>query len=50
MSDAERKSLLKKIKSARNRMHETAMKYGIGSTRTLEVSQELDLLINRWYK
>lgn len=42
--------LMEQIELTRIILHETSLLYGIGHVKVLEVSQELDVLINEFYK
>ena len=50
MSEAERQALAHQIKAAQQKMYFTADKFGLDSIEALEVSQELDLLINQYMR
>ena len=50
MSEAERQALSQQIEAGKSKMHATADKFGLDSIEALEVSQELDLLINQYMR
>jgi len=50
MSESERQALMQQIEAGQRKMYTTADRFGRDSIEALEVSQELDLLINQYMR